>query len=211
MAAKAKAKNTAKRLKKADRQQAHRATREPDGPLMTAVGKASELADQPPLIAMSAATILAGVALRRPAVLRTGTRMLASHLVATGIKTVIKNVVDRTRPSRAVREGHRLEKGDGAEDSSLNSMPSGHTAGAVAVAQAVAAEAPRAGLPLQLAAVGVGLVQPRRGKHYLSDVLVGAGIGLAAERLVDALLRRGTAALRRQATDPVEEAQAHPS
>ncbi len=167
----------------------HRATRQHDGPVLRAAGKASELADQPPLIALSAATIVAGALLRHPAVLRTGARMLASHLIATGIKTVLKNGIDRTRPARAVEEGHHIGKGDGADDSSLNSFPSGHTAGAVAVAQAVAAESTIAGLPLQAAAVGVAALQPSRGRHYVSDVVAGAAIGWASERLGSALLR----------------------
>ncbi|WP_177200132.1 phosphatase PAP2 family protein [Sphingomonas rubra] len=202
----------ARRVGRADRRHAHAATRAFDGPLMTLAGEASELADQPPLIALSAATIVAGVALRRPVVLRAGVRMLASHLAATGVKTILKSMIDRTRPSRAVAEGYHVGKGDGADDSSLNSFPSGHTAGAVAVAQAVAAEAPLAALPLQAAAIGVGALQPRRGKHYLSDVLAGAAIGWASERLVDAVLRRVAAAIEaHDAPDPEEEAAAHPS
>jgi undecaprenyl-diphosphatase len=88
-----------------------------------------------------------------------------------------------------VKEGHRIGQGDGAEDSSLNSFPSGHTAGAVAVAQAVAHESTAAGLPLQAAALGVAAMQPRRGKHYVSDVVAGAAIGWASERAAGALLR----------------------
>lgn len=207
-----KAKQLAQEAEDADRRQGHAATRKADGPVVRMAGKASDFADQPPLIALSVGTILAGVALRRPAVLRTGVRMLASHLVATGVKTVLKNAVDRTRPSRAVEDGYHLGKGNGADDTSLNSFPSGHTAGAVAVAQAVAAESTLAGLPLQAAAIGVGALQPSRGKHYASDVLAGAAIGLASERLVDVVLRRGAAAIAaKRADDPGEETAAHPS
>lgn len=207
-----KAKQVARKAGEADRRQAHRATRASDGRFVALAGKASELADQPPLIALSTATILTGAALRRPVVLRTGARMLASHLVATGIKTVLKSAIDRTRPSRAVEDGYHVGKGDGADDSSLNSFPSGHTAGAVAVAQAVAAESMLAALPLQAAAVGVGALQPSRGKHYLSDVIAGAVIGWASERLVNAVLHRVSEAMTaRGAPDPEEEAAAHPS
>jgi dimethylhistidine N-methyltransferase len=54
-----------------------------DHPLIAAVGKASEIADQPPLLALTAATALAGLVLRRPTLLRAGLRMLASEIVAT--------------------------------------------------------------------------------------------------------------------------------
>jgi undecaprenyl-diphosphatase len=187
------AKKAAKALAREDVAQTHRATLSEDGPMLRAAGKASELADQPPLIALSAGTMVAGALLRHPAVLRAGTRMLASHLIATGVKTVLKSAIDRTRPARAVKEGHRIGQGDGAEDSSLNSFPSGHTAGAVAVAQAVAHESTAAGLPLQAAALGVAAMQPRRGKHYVSDVVAGAAIGWASERAAGALWRHAGA------------------
>lgn len=190
------AKQAAKAAKHADIEQTHRATTHPDGPAAQMAGKASELAGQPPLIAISAATILLGAAMRRPAVLRSGVRMLASHLLATGVKSVLKASIDRTRPARAVKEGHRIERGSGAGDSSLNSFPSGHTAGAVAVAQAVATESTAAGLPLQVAALGVAAMQPVRGKHYVSDVLAGATIGWVAERIAHAGLRVGEAGLK---------------
>lgn len=207
-----KAKQAMHQAEEADRRHAHRATRRRDGLFVRIAGKASELADQPPLIALSIGTILVGAGWRRPVVLRSGVRMLASHLVATGAKTVLKNAIDRTRPGRAVRSGYRFSKGDGADDSSLNSFPSGHTAGAVAVAQAVAAEAPLAALPLQAAAIGVGALQPSRGKHYLSDVIAGAAIGWGAERLVDAVLRRLAGRLDAPPLpDAEQESAAHPS
>ncbi len=188
-----KAKQAVAKAARADRETTHDAARRDDGMLIRAAGAATEVADQPPLIALSAATILVGAVLRRPAVVRSGVRMLASHLIATGTKTLMKNAIDRTRPARALKEGHHVGKGTGADDPSLNSFPSGHTAGAVAVAQAVATESPAAALPLQAAAIGVAALQPSRGKHYLSDVVAGAAIGWAAERVARAVLRVGEA------------------
>ncbi len=189
----AKAKKAVRKAVQADETATHAAARHDDGPLVRAAGMASEVADQPPLIALSAATFLVGAVLRRPAVMRSGVRMLASHLIATGTKSVLKNAIDRTRPARALKTGQRVGKGSGAADSSLNSFPSGHTAGAVAVAQAVATESTAAGLPLQAAAIGVAALQPSRGKHYLSDVIAGAAIGWVAERAARAALRVGEA------------------
>ena len=183
------AKKAAKALAREDVAQTHRATLSEDGPMLRAAGKASELADQPPLIALSAGTMVAGALLRHPAVLRAGTRMLASHLIATGVKTVLKSAIDRTRPARAVKEGHRIGQGDGAEDSSLNSFPSGHTAGAVAVARAYAREFPAQGGAAAGAATIVALVQIPRCRHYPSDVAAGAVIGLLAELAVDQAAR----------------------
>lgn len=183
-----KVKETVEKVAEAELEATHRAAAREDHKLVRLAGKASEAADQPPLIALSAATILVGAMTRQPTVLRSGVRMLASHLVATGIKTVLKNSIDRTRPSRALEEGHRIGKGQGTDDTGLNSFPSGHTAGAVAVAQAVASESPAAAIPLQAAAVGVAALQPSRGKHYLSDMAAGAAIGWLSERLTNALL-----------------------
>lgn len=189
-----KATKIAKKIGQAERRATHKAAARDDGLAVRAAGTASELADQPPLIALSIATLLLGVVMRRPLVLRSGARMLASHLIATGIKTVLKSAVDRTRPSRALKDGHRWAKGDGADDTSLNSFPSGHTAGAVAITQAVASDAPLAAIPLQAAAAGVAALQPSRGQHYWSDVAAGAAIGWASERLAGAMLRMGEAA-----------------
>ena len=183
-----KVEQTAKKVAAAELEATHRAAAKEDTKLIRAAGAATDLADQPPLIALSAATILVGAVLRQPTVLRSGVRMLASHLVATGIKTVLKHSVDRTRPARALEEGHRVEKGRGTGDTTMNSFPSGHTAGAVAVAQAVASESPAAAVPLQAAALGVAVLQPSKGTHYLSDVAAGAAIGWFSERLTDALL-----------------------
>ena len=183
-----KAKDTVAKVTEAELEATHKAAVREDHKLVRLAGKASEAADQPPLIALSAATILVGAVLRRPVVFRSGVRMLASHLVATGIKTALKNSIDRTRPSRALKDGHRVGKGRGTGDTTLNSFPSGHTAGAVAVAQAVASESPAAAIPLQAAAVGVAALQPSRGQHYFSDVAAGAAIGWLSERLTDAAL-----------------------
>ncbi|MBB4153245.1 undecaprenyl-diphosphatase [Sphingomonas jinjuensis] len=194
---KTEAKTLAKRAARADRRHAHRATEHEDGLALRLAGKASDLADQPPLIALSIATFGGGLVLRHGALARAGARMLASHLLATAAKTVLKNAIDRTRPARAVMEGYRLEKGDGADDPSLNSFPSGHTAGAVAVAEAIAAELPGAALPARLVAAGVGLVQPHRGKHYLSDVAAGAVIGWVSAWAVDTVWRAAADKIKR--------------
>jgi undecaprenyl-diphosphatase len=76
----------------------------------------------------------------------------------------------------------------------------------------VAAESRLAAIPLQLAAIGVGAMQPRRGKHYLSDVIVGAAIGFAAERLTNAVMERIDALLwKRSEIAAEQEVAAHPS
>jgi undecaprenyl-diphosphatase len=183
------AKQAARRVGKADRAVTEQAARHRDALPARLAAQAAEIADQPPLIALSIGTALAGVALRRSDLMRGGARMLAAHLLATAAKTAIKRSVDRTRPKRALKEGHRFQKGE-SHDHELNSFPSGHLAGAVAVGRAAAHEIPGTGWPATLVTAAVAAAQPPAGNHYLSDMLAGAAIGWAAEALVGAAFQR---------------------
>lgn len=158
---------------------------------VSVVGVASELADQPPLIAISLGTLAAGLVLRHPAVARAGLRMVASELVATAIKGAIKRRVDRTRPHKMLKDGrYALQRSKGAEsDGAWSSFPSGHTAGVVAVGRAVSREFPRAAPASRAIMAAVGAVQVPRGAHFPTDVIAGAAIGWAAEALVDRVAR----------------------
>lgn len=159
--------------------------------LVRGIGLLSEAADQPPLISACAAVAAAGLLARNPRLARAGTRMLLAELLATQIKGMIKARIDRTRP-KVVAEGrdYRAEPGND-ESHELNSFPSGHTAGAVAVARAFARIYPdRAGTAYALAAT-VGIVQVPRSKHYPSDVAAGAVIGVVSELAIDRALGVG--------------------
>lgn len=185
-----KAKKAAKTLARADREATHDAARHRDAAPVRFAGLLGEIADQPQLIAVSTATIAAGLVGRRPDLVRGGARMLAAHLLATAVKTAIKHRFDRARPSKALDDGHaRFERGE-SHDHQLNSFPSGHTAGAVAVARAAAREIDGAALPAALGAGAVAAIQPAAGNHYLSDVIVGGAIGWLSEAVVDALLNQ---------------------
>ncbi|MHA6721832.1 phosphatase PAP2 family protein [Sphingomonas sp. RS2018] len=182
-------KKTAKTLHRADRTLSRRASKKEDTPVMRAAGAVAELADQPPLIALSVATGVLGLILRRRGLVEAGARMLASHLLATGAKEVLKRSIDRTRP-HSVKKGHgyKLEAGDDRSHD-YSSFPSGHTAGAVAVTRAAARVFPDATPGLAAAAIGAGALQLPTGKHYASDVAVGAIIGVVSEWLVDRAVR----------------------
>ncbi|HET9512053.1 MAG TPA: phosphatase PAP2 family protein [Sphingomonas sp.] len=184
-----KVKTAAKRLERADRKVTHKAAAKHDTPAMRVAATVGELADQPPLIALSAATLVLGLVLRRRSVAEAGARMLASHLLATAAKEVVKRSVDRTRP-HSVKKGHsyKLEPG-GDRSHHYSSFPSGHTAGAVAVARAAARVWPDRTPALSLAAAGAGAIQLPIAKHYVGDVLAGAAIGLASEWVVDAVVQ----------------------
>jgi membrane-associated phospholipid phosphatase len=162
-------------------------------PLVRALGAAGEIADQPPLIAIGVVTSVAGAAARNPRLLRAGLRMLASELVATGAKALIKHHIARTRPGTMRKQGRYALHVDGKgkkDDGPWNSFPSGHTAGAVAVTRALAREYPAAAPALAAGATGVALAQLPTGAHFPSDVAAGAALGLASEALVDQVARR---------------------
>jgi len=69
------------------------------------------------------------------------------------------------------------------------SFPSGHSASAVAFATSVAQEWPAVGVPLIGVATTVAYSRVHTGVHYPSDVIVGAGLGVAAAGVAGVLLR----------------------
>jgi membrane-associated phospholipid phosphatase len=159
-------------------------------PVTRAVAKLTELADQPPLIAASLGTLAIGLVAGRPDLARGGARMLASHLLATGAKLAVKQGVARTRPGPALDKGEaKFALGESGEHDET-SFPSGHTAGAVAVARAASREIEGAAAPGAVATAAVAAAQAPAGNHYLSDVIAGAVIGWASEAVVSAVFDR---------------------
>ncbi len=161
-----------------------------EGTAIKALGAVSDLSDQEPLYAAAAAVLATAIALRDGPTWRTGTRILASHLLATALRGVIKKMVDRTRPEAAARRGDYVLREGERHESDFNSFPSGHTAGAVAVALAVGRDNPAARVPAIGLAALAGAAQILRSRHYVTDVVAGAVIGIAADALVDAVIVR---------------------
>lgn len=155
-----------------------------------AIGAASDLTDQEPMYAAAGAMIATGLAMRDDRTIRAGTRALAAHLLATALRGVVKQMVIRTRPMAAAQLGeYELTTGERFE-SDFSSFPSGHTAGAVAFARALGRHYPgRYHAWLALAGLA-SATQVLRSKHYLTDVIAGAAVGLVAEEAIDRLLRR---------------------
>lgn len=155
-----------------------------------ALAPLAELADQPPLYALSGAVIAGGLATGDGRLTRAGARMLAAHALAIFAKNVFKRSIDRTRPARLGTTGG-YERGRGKRfEAAYNSFPSGHTASAVAVARAVGREYHGLAGPALGAAALLSSLQIVRSKHFVSDVVAGASLGLIAEALVDQAFRR---------------------
>lgn len=160
-----------------------------DSPPVKALSWFSELGDQPQMLALSGGVLALGMLRRDPRMMRAGGRMIASHLLATGVKNFIKLRVDRTRPrSAAGRDGHKptLGRDDSKEETSF---PSGHSAGALAVARAFARELPEHRAAALTGAGLIALAQIPRCAHYPTDVGAGLAIGWACEAAVDRVVR----------------------
>jgi membrane-associated phospholipid phosphatase len=173
----------------------------------TAAGKAmrafAEAGDQPPLTAIALFTLTAGMIRKDARMTRAGVHMLAAHGLATGIKTLVKDRVDRTRPNHALDgKGYRLAPGK-SKHGPKRSMPSGHSAGMAAVAAAAASHYPAAAPAIGAAAGAVMAAQLPSRNHYASDVIAGGMIGLVSAMVAGAALgwaeRRAKRALARAA------------
>jgi membrane-associated phospholipid phosphatase len=170
----------------------------------------ASLGDQPQLRTLSIALFAAGLAAgsrseHGPRLMRAGARMLAAHTLATLAKDFVKRRVDRTRPrSLDDRSTTPLPKPGRDDAKEETSFPSGHAAGAAAVARAFCREYPELAGTATGAAAIVSLVQVPRCAHYPSDTAAGLAIGLAAEAVTDAAARGLSFAARKaRAAEPL--------
>ena len=150
-----------------------------------------QLGDQPELRTISAVVVAAGLFAANRRLVRAGVRMLLAHEIATLAKDVIKRHIDRTRPHSATNHSERKVKPGRHTAKTETSFPSGHSAGAVAVARALGREYPRAEPPALAAAAVVAAMQVPRLNHYPSDVAAGAVLGIASELAADLVMRVG--------------------
>jgi membrane-associated phospholipid phosphatase len=157
-------------------------------PPVEALAWYSELGDQPQMLSLSGAVLAAGLFRRDARMARAGGRMIAAHLIATAAKNFVKHRIDRTRPRSAVvaRGGHKPKTGRNRAKEET-SFPSGHSAGAIAVARAFSREYPEHQGAALAAAGLIALAQIPRCAHYPTDVGAGLALGLATESAVDRL------------------------
>ena len=154
----------------------------PDTPLHSkAVETIGKLGDQPELRTISAIVVAAGLFGANRRLVRAGIRMLLAHEIATLAKNLIKRRIDRTRPRSATTHAERKVKPGRNTAKEETSFPSGHSAGAVAVARALSRDYPELRGPVLASAGIVAAAQVPRLAHYPSDVAAGALLGVASE------------------------------
>jgi membrane-associated phospholipid phosphatase len=122
-----------------------------------------------PLLSMFALDI-AGVKAKNSAIDQTA-MVLITTAITTATITTLKNVTHRLRP----------------DGSSANSFPSGHTATVFAAAEMFNQEfkdqSPWFGYAAYTVATATGMLRMYNNKHWLSDVVAGAGFGILSTKL----------------------------
>jgi hypothetical protein len=108
-----------------------------------------------------------------------GVDLVQAQIVSGVITDGLKLAADRSRPNGA-----------------RHSFPSGHTSSAFATAAVLDRHYGwKAGVPSYIVASYVGASRVAGGHHYVTDVLFGAGIGIAAGRATTFQVRRTTVAV----------------
>jgi undecaprenyl-diphosphatase len=95
-------------------------------------------------------------------------------VTATVVNLILKPLGRRERPDRP---GSGVPVARQVQMPASRSLPSGHTAAAVAFASGVSRAFPAAGLPLRVLATLVGYSRVHTGAHYPGDVVAGAVVG----------------------------------
>jgi hypothetical protein len=137
---------------------------------------------QPEVWALVPAVMIgAGLALKKPGLERSGLRAVTSAALAGGITAVVKEVIGRVRPDV---EG--AEPLDFKPFSGNASMPSGHTSAAFGFSASLADDVHPLWAKIGLYALATGTAWSRvyNNKHWTSDVVAGAVVGITSAKLV---------------------------
>lgn len=140
----------------------------------------------PGVIGGSAVLYGAGLIAKRPTVAAAGLRGLEAISISGVVTGGLKGLLGRARPEHSPRapDSFQLLRGQ-REGGDFQSMPSGHATAAFAFATAVTLEvrrrAPRharwVGVLSYASALSTAYARMHDDRHWLSDVVVGAGVG----------------------------------
>lgn len=162
---------------KLDRRIVRRISRLPHGPLDAAMRELSAAATKGKLwFGIAGVTALFPGTPRRAAL----SGLLALGLASGTTNLVFKTLLPRRRPGAELLPGFRFVNPQPVS----SSLPSGHSASAMAFATGVATTSPALGLALAPLALGVAYSRVHTGAHWPSDVVLGSAIGVASGLLV---------------------------
>ena len=158
------------------------ATQEARSPTGDRIAATARHMGQPEVfVTVPVAAYLAGALSKRPALRRAGERIAGSLALAGVLVTAGKFTLGRVRPF-ASEEPYDFRPFSGAD-----AFPSGHTTMAFALATAIANEVrrPAATVALLAAASATGWSRLNDNKHWFSDVVAGAALGVTSAQLMD--------------------------
>ena len=138
---------------------------------------------QPEVWALVPAVMIGtGLAFKKPGLERAGLRAVTSALLAGGVTAVLKEVIGRVRP-----DADGSEPLDFKPFSGNVAMPSGHTSSAFGFSASLAEDVHPMWAKVGLYALATGTAWSRvyNNKHWTSDVVAGAIIGISSAKLVN--------------------------
>lgn len=129
-----------------------------------------------------AAMIGTGFVLKKPGLQRAGLRAVTSVVLAGGVTALLKETFGRVRPNVEGSEPLDFEPFSGNQ-----AMPSGHTSAAFGFAASLADDVRPlwAKIGLYTLATGTAWARVYQNKHWTSDVVAGAIVGIASAKLVN--------------------------
>ncbi len=163
-----------------------------DSPLLSHTADLFNAYGSPGVFVGSVALYAAGWTAGRPDVARLGMRA-GEAIILSGIVTGgIKGFVGRARPYASPGKPGDFRLMSGVTDGARQSFPSGHATAVFAFASAMDHElrlshpdaARWAGPALYAAAALTGYARMHADKHWASDVVMGAGIGVVSGRVI---------------------------
>ena len=140
---------------------------------------------QPEVWALVPAVMMGtGLVIKEPGLTRSGLRAVTSAALAGGITAVLKFALGRERPNVEGSEPLDFEPFENVSDDA--SMPSGHTASAFGFAASLAGDVHPlwAKIGLYTLATGTAWSRVYDNKHWTSDVVFGALVGITSAKIV---------------------------
>ncbi len=154
--------------------------------LLDGIASYGNLFGSPGVLMLSAAMYGGGLVTKRPAIAASGLRGIEAIAVSGVVTGLIKAAAGRTRPDSSFGDHAQFKWMRGHyEGGDYRSMPSGHATAAFAFATAVHLEVKRrapaharwVGAVSYASAAATAYARMHDDRHWLSDVVVGAGIG----------------------------------